>query len=382
MDEKDKKSAWDDLAQELGAQPSSEAFERHQPPPVELTPADDLSSNDDAPSAPVVAGSDWNALANMLGIQVPAPTPPVEEVIASSKPAEQKPAQEPVERPRSRRKQRSTTRAEAKPDEESLGLSPWEVDSEEETLAETLPPLPSEVDQIMSEDAWDDEQDAAEAQDETVDESEEARSTGMSGEAARNAFDALFSAEGSAVSLAPFQPTREGLPLAGDDDSLGFEEQYDEPVEDDETRPKRRRSRRRRRGRGGRRAETEVPSSEQEVGEEEDQVQEGDSGDSGQELSTEEARPRRRRSRRRSRRSSTADDPTKVVDSESVRSADEEDSFEDEGSSERYSKGHRNMPTWAEALSIIVEANLEQRSKSPNKPNTSRGRGRGGRRRG
>ena len=44
---------------------------------------------------------------------------------------------------------------------------------------------------------------------------------------------------------------------------------------------------------------------------------------------------------------------------------------------------HRNIPTWSEAIGMIVDSNLEQRAKSPAKQQSSRGRGgRGGRRRG
>jgi hypothetical protein len=44
--------------------------------------------------------------------------------------------------------------------------------------------------------------------------------------------------------------------------------------------------------------------------------------------------------------------------------------------------GHRNLPTWNDAIGVIVDGNLAQRSKAPAKQqnSSSRGRSRGGRR--
>jgi hypothetical protein len=61
--------------------------------------------------------------------------------------------------------------------------------------------------------------------------------------------------------------------------------------------------------------------------------------------------------------------------------SDELDSDEDslEGSGGQAS--HRNLPTWQEAIGVIVDGNLALRSKAPVKPQTpARGRSRGGRR--
>jgi ribonuclease E len=62
--------------------------------------------------------------------------------------------------------------------------------------------------------------------------------------------------------------------------------------------------------------------------------------------------------------------------------ADAEDA-EDAGETSSDRPKHRNIPTWPEAISMIVDSNLEARSTSPSADHgRGRGRGRGGRRRG
>ncbi|MCG8584994.1 MAG: hypothetical protein MI757_09810, partial [Pirellulales bacterium] len=111
-------------------------------------------------------------------------------------------------------------------------------------------------------------------------------------------------------------------------------------------------------------------------------------------------RRRRRRGRRggKSRRGGESEGQpnggeSDVAEAESIDSArhDQEDAVvdEDDGDVEpQASEGsdrpkHRNIPTWPEAIGMIVDSNLESRSKSPSaERGRGRGRGRGGRRRG
>jgi len=175
-----KKTPWGQLAEDLGAKPSTEAFERNQPPAVEIPAAEAASAQEDVSEAPQQAPSDWNALAGSLGLEPslsePEPSPPeakivpdpVKEVAVSS-------TEEPS----------SSSKRPSEDDSCSSSIA-------DEEAADPLPPLPSEVDQIMSEGDWEDET------------SEEEASSGMSGDVAKNAFDALFDADGSALSVPSF----------------------------------------------------------------------------------------------------------------------------------------------------------------------------------
>jgi hypothetical protein len=40
---------------------------------------------------------------------------------------------------------------------------------------------------------------------------------------------------------------------------------------------------------------------------------------------------------------------------------------------------HKKIPTWEEAVGVLVEANMASRANSPDRPHRGRGRGRGGR---
>ena len=59
--------------------------------------------------------------------------------------------------------------------------------------------------------------------------------------------------------------------------------------------------------------------------------------------------------------------------------SDDEDQVGEDGSSRT---SHRNLPTWSDAIGILVDSNLVLHSKSPGRSSSSRGqggRGRGGR---
>lgn len=112
---------------------------------------------------------------------------------------------------------------------------------------------------------------------------------------------------------------------------------------------------------------------------------------------SEERRPRRRRRRGRRERSareeSTADRPREAfAEDESDESADldlddslpaeegfdDEDHGDEEGDSPRI--GFRNIPTWDDAVGVLIAANMESRAKNPGSRSGNGNRGRGGNR--
>jgi hypothetical protein len=375
MDEKKPESAWDELVEDLGVDADPASTERHQPQSAELPSA--VRSTDVAP--PKSQPSDWNALAGSLGLEATAPSPAAHQ----SEPQQSEPsAPEPVADERAA-------------EEESVEAT---QDSSNESL-DDLPELRSEFDKELIEDTGDSEpQDSQETEDPNI---------GISGEEARTAFDSLFSES----------TTNWGLPSSADnilDTPLEFSHSEEEPAAetseaesettdqettDQETteRPKRRRSRRRR-GRGGRKAEakTQEESTQGEAADanELDVTVEPSDQESSKSEDGKDEKPRRRRSRRRGRRKksetseetpvdrSSPEEPPKAElytgdDQDDQDDQDDDDDDSDEGPSTRQRGGHRNLPTWSEAIGGIVDSNLESRSKSPSKPSSSRGRDRG-----
>lgn len=364
-------SIWENLADELGVEADAEAAERKQPEPVDLPSASKQDQSGETPEQPESSPSDWNALAESLGLEVPPQEEPEPEPVAAA----------------------------SEPDPESFTVTSaaddTEVDEDEEDEAdfaegigfEELPELTSE-ENLLEDDFSAVEEDAE------TDDVEQADS-GMSGEAARDAFEALFAEGASDWELPQADPSIFDTPLefkaeVEEDDSSDVEEksEADEAEalstdEDEEAaeRPKRRRRRRRgRRGRGEGKSET---GEEQETDDSEDAVSEATSEEDTDDEDSERERPKRRR-RRRGRRGSRAE----RSESDDQTAEGESDDFEDDDvedqllASENGSKGtrrraaHRNLPTWTEAIGCIVDANIEQRSKAPAKQ-SSRGRGRG-----
>jgi len=389
MDENEpKKSPWGQLAQDLGAEPSSEAFQRSQPPAVEI-PAAEATEQENDSEPPQQSPSDWNALANSLGLEVPEPPQP-------------EPAKEPLKATEASSAEEISISPESPSEDDGIGTSLEAAFSDEDgqDSADPLPPLPSEVDQIMSEGDWDSEEDSDDdlADEDLADEDEE--ESGMSGSVAKNAFDALFNADGSALAIPSPGWVREKPPenaegvvdpvdsvARASDTEDSNQENADSENDDKEQRPKRRR-RRRGRGRGGRKTEAEQTPTE-ETADGQDALNGENREDSADEESSEESeKTRRRRPRRRSRRSASADNPASTGPASTDNSNDTDESLESvsygdnelaEGrsSSNRDSTSHRNMPTWTEALSTIIEGNLELHSKAPSRQGSSRGRGRG-----
>jgi hypothetical protein len=380
MDEKNT-SSWDDLLQQLGAEPAPDALERKRPaietqlePPAAAAPP------------PKAKRGDWNALADQFGIEVPEEAEPPQK--------------------------RSSTSSET-----PTGGS----EAMEASFAE-IEPMESAFEEIMEEEIADVEFEVDDDFGDRLETADEDSST-LSGEAARNAFEALFQA-GSFSALPPVEkPPRkpEGRPgpqwrdidekSRRQRDEQSVEEEFEgeelkegageEGTTEDRERPKRRR--RRGRGRGPGRQDRE--RQEQEPAEEGDRWDEAAEAEHGEEEAeagereSEEAeggegRPRRRRRRGRGGRGSS-DRPARAESAEGARDEafDEEESDEsahgeafdhdDEDEDEEGPRGsHKNIPTWSEAIGVMVETNMQSRKSSPQRPGPSRDRGRGGRGRG
>lgn len=370
--ENEKKSTWDDLVGELGVKVADDAFERRQPPPKELPPhrREKSSKEEETQATP----SDWEGLASSLGVEVPA----VVEQPPAKKPTVTRPEKPAPAPPRAETKSRA-----------------------EEITTESV----VESQRIDSS--------------EFVEETEEPEEGGtelprISGEAARSAFDALFAADaaswGSAFVSARTNVESSFLFTEGEE-AVFAEDIADVSDEknDEEGEPIKGRRRRRRggrgRGRGGAKtgADSEGESNENTDREERAESLSKESAAADSEAGEEGAAPekRRRRSRGRSRGRSRSKDDQELSSEEEdsqikqrvasqLGEDDEDDDQEDDmldddddspltGSNR---PSHRNLPTWDEAIGVIVDMNLSQRSKAPDKQssNSSRGRGRGGRR--
>jgi len=364
MDEKKPESAWDELVEELGVEADPAAAERHQPRPTDLPSASRSLVPDRPISAPKSQPGDWNALAGSLGLEVPPPADSAQDI----EPEQDKPpANEPIAR---------------EPEVESVKSAP---DTESESFDE-LPELRSEFDKELVEATGDD-----------VQEDGEDSSTGLSSEAARDAFDSLFTEATSDWELPSNADSILDTPLefsrSLEEPTVETPESDSETAEEETTeRPKRRRSRRRRRGRGGRSAEakpdeaaTEAEDAEPATPTAEDAADEQRQQESAASSAVgAEAKPRRPRSRRRGRRGNGEGGAEATVERDSLQEDElglnDEDDESDEQQLSRQRASHRNLPTWSEAIGGIVDANLEVRSKSPSKSTSSRGRGGKGRR--
>ncbi len=139
----------------------------------------------------------------------------------------------------------------------------------------------------------------------------------------------------------------------------------------------------------------ELSSFDDEV-EEADEVEEVEDGELGtaaaQPVVTDEEgeEPRRRRRRRRRRRKGAkpeqetekgtdeTEDREPAEESSDV-ADDDSDSLHDEDDDEPSTLGikHRKIPTWDEAVGVVISANLDSRAKNPNGGSRGKGRGRG-----
>lgn len=398
MESNEQKKSWDSLIEDLGAEPSPEAFERQQPPASEIpSQADSLDLE-----LPQPKPSDWSGLASELGIEVQEPAPPIppsETVTSAAEEGledetallEQSAPELPVE-------DEQHAEVEVKDFEAKDSALEHVSDSElSDAESSTSPSQPSLFDDMKLESQDDPvaaESTAPEAESpvaetneiEAEKEPEKKGLGGITGEAARSAFEALFSigasAWGSAMRETPFSSEPRELSFSDDAKSSTEESDSDsESAEDEEIpRARRKRSRRRRGGRGRKSASENTEQANLSADEE---------GIADEQETEDSKKPRRRRSRRRSR--SSRDSESLPVDSlgdgfedengELGSSGDEADD-ESSGESRKGRSFHRNLPTWSDAIGVIVDANLALHSKAPSKSSSSRGRGgrgRGGR---
>ncbi len=431
MDDKQAKNSWDDLLQDLGAKPDESAFERHQAADQDIQPTVEWSEAEESADETEASPGDWNSLAESLGLEVEEPPKPVEDpVVAKDEPpaiAETKKAE--VKEPVAERIVEEVVKKSDEPfggfsapgesafvedeeddadaddyDADDYDTAEYDTDDEEaSTSDEELPPLPSQMDQALSETAWDDDSEEEKGDAGTEDGVDDADGEGISGEAARSAFDALFSDGASGWGSAFLQkPKKEDSMRAAKSESAddaidaGLSESLEAKTDgdgdgDEETeRPKRKRSRRRRRGGRGRKSAGERVGAEGETSNEQSSADEDGRSDDqsdklSEEVSSDEAgeekakRPRRRRSGQRKRPVEASSESD--LDDDDLVGDEADDADSDDSQPRGAGRGrqlHRNLPTWSEAIGMIVDANLEQRAKSPSKPQASRG-GRGGR---
>jgi hypothetical protein len=389
MDEKKPTSSWDDLIKQVGAEPAADALERKRPA-IETTfePPPEIDA-----SAIKAKPSDWNALADTLGIEAREPEPP-------------------------RKSSRDASHETPGPSSNSLEASLAEIEPMESAFEEIIE---EEISDIEFEEVYDDEGDEfGDPSGESVGDPNT-----LSGEAARNAFEALFDA-GSFGALPPLKklPAREpdrprGGPQWRDPDAPRREEprppseRYEldeferegsegEQARGDEEgdRPRRRR---RRRGRGGSREDRggrrEAPRADDatDVWSESPQAEAADDEErehgGGEGEGDERPDRRRRRRRRRGRSGEAGETPADraAANGRSSRGAEEDedeeeasaspaagrDDEEDDDEGDLPRDSHKNIPTWAEAISVMVETNMVARKNSPSRPSSPRGRGRG-----
>jgi ribonuclease E len=185
-------------------------------------------------------------------------------------------------------------------------------------------------------------------------------------------------------------PEAEAAPLASDAEGEGEE---DRPA-----RRRRRRRGRRRRSPGETERESAVPEELDEAVPEDDLLDDEREAEEVADLDTdegEETRPRQRGRRRwRTAEDQPAEDEEAEVSEEEVEEdlvpigsrverlepdQDQDDDLDaglDEDDAEVFHIKHRNIPTWDEAIGLVIATNMESRAKNPGGHSRGRGRGR------
>jgi hypothetical protein len=319
MTEAKSPSHWDDLASTLGVQsPQEEASHQPTPPPVQPPPARKSAPHPRRQSQAV----NWDALAGELGL-APA-LPPATAPEPSFKPIQ-----------------------ESTPHGDSAAPAP----------ISTIPPIASEPTAVVNQDRRD-------------------TPPPQTPEESPNFFDERFDFD-------------EPFDLLESAESAGTtSEPPADSVESAEKRTKRRR--RRRRGRGGRPDASEKTATAAEPGDvpipepQTDLSEQGEAHPAGDEShpgESDKPRSKRRRSRRGKKRrepeapvasddlATDADDlagPKSHIDDSEPPFHDGDDLDLDEGGRDRPARlGFRGIPTWEEAVGMLIEKNIEARAKRP-----------------
>lgn len=372
MEKEEAKSNWDDLARELGADVPSEPEppERpHSPPggenePSEVASGPAKSSAKRPPPPRKPAG--WDELADSFGLQRPAEEPPEPKKRPAKEPPEPKrrSAEEPPE------PKREVMEQPPAPEPRSLASEPSAPASE---AAPAEPPAPKAERSVST---WHRIFGSPRQQTE--------RMTGAPDDEAATGQSIVFDEEDLDDSARGTGATTHREELSDEATSTGevelepsdADESSEERSADEEGQRPKRRPRRRRRGRGGRRTED---SSERDT-KRSPAASKADAAE--QERETREAANR-----------------IELGDVEFDDDDESEDAFDDEDLAGATSEtggrkdksrpvppSHRNLPSWEEAISVIVEANQQTRSERQRSPRSStrsgsnRGRPRGGRR--
>src|SRR5690606_22424617 len=213
MDDK-KTSSWDDLIKDIGASPAPDALERKRPaiettfnpPPIVAAP-------------PKPKASDWGGLASQPGIQVPPePPPPPKPKAETTRKADPKPTPkaEPKAEPKAKSEPRTKAEPKSKPESKRSSSRAAKAERHEPTPGELessfagIEPLESSFEEIIEAEIVDvdysDEHDSDLADEYAAQLGDDA----LSGDAARNAFDALF--EGGEFSPPPPKAPRPPKP--------------------------------------------------------------------------------------------------------------------------------------------------------------------------
>jgi len=368
MSEPSPPNNWDDLISSLGVTPPTE----EEKPAAHPTPAKKPASRPPHPEKPASPqASDWDLLASELGVApVSSPPPPPPPPAAREKKFERPPAREEHRKPPPAREEHR----KPPPAREEHRRPPTAQEKAQEPVAAQPPPLPETAEE--SPNFFDERFDFSEP------------------------FDVLENGESSAVAAEP-----------------------GEPGESAEQRPRRRR---RRRGRGRPRdsesregraesSEGREPAASKERSDEPDAPDREPKGaesdldvldetvgaesrvDGSEADETGERRPKRRRGRRRKKRpgsedaqhstgvagESDADEdrgprPAETLeggylDAVAAEGLEDEEEVDTDGRAVRV--GFRGIPTWEEAVGMLVAKNLESRAKRPGGGGSPRGRG-------
>jgi ribonuclease E len=362
MTESQPNDHWKHLSELLGTK-SEEADEQgpaaSEPQEIvtELPAADAPPPRHEKATAP--ATGDWNSLARNLGIEVPEPA---EAGPAAEESGEELPSEESAEAESPPLLQGPVDVGEASFDA-SEGEIDTELEPDDECEAVMQPDLqeePGTVEVSAGEAPVEDLLDAELDDDSPLDE------------------DPL------AVASEPFVEEVESAFDFVDKGAESEAEETDADSEDEDEERERPRRRRRRRGRRRRRDEVDETVMDEEdddveaTGEPDDDVMVDspmDADEEAQEDGEQERQPRRRRRRRRRPASpkdaeETSSDET--ADLEAVGDADQDDSETRAARTEARGK-HRKIPSWNEAVDVIVTTNLANRQRSSG---GSRGKGR------
>jgi hypothetical protein len=310
---------WDLIASELGAEPASEQHEENPGPaaeqPATVVPERPREQPVRRPKRPQ---ADWDALAGTLGV---APEPA--EVLAE-------PAEETV----------TGQRRPEQPDQAPAADRPVEVFQQAEPVIELSAASPFQPLDWLAEEAAELSPAGVEPSVEPGVEPAEKKSTRRRRKRRRKPRD-------SDAAKVAAQPAATLPTVEGPEDEL--EEPAQVQPQRDEDRPQQDRSKRRRRRPGARRKKT--PSGQGAVAEE-------------AELPAE--RPPEVRKEPKQPPARVAEPP------------DDLDELDSEDDDDRVSRpSHRAIPTWEEAIGLIVSANLESRAKNPGGSSRGWGRGRG-----